>query len=83
VSSALPFVRMSVESSGRLGAPALTLLGDLADQAVQAGRPSLSPAAFISGGLWELLVIPVSVERVHRDTSLCADPDARSYPALY
>jgi hypothetical protein len=34
VSSALPFVLMSVESFARLWAPALTLLGDLADQAV-------------------------------------------------
>jgi hypothetical protein len=56
VSSALPFVPMSVESFGRLGAPALTLLGDLADQAVQAGGPGLSRAAFISGALWELSV---------------------------
>jgi hypothetical protein len=39
---------MSVEFFGRLGAPALTLLGDLADQAVQAGGPGLSRAAFIS-----------------------------------
>jgi hypothetical protein len=37
VASALPFVPMSVESFGRLGAPALMLLGDFADQAVQAG----------------------------------------------
>jgi hypothetical protein len=35
VSSALPFVPMSVESFGRLGIAALTLLGDLADKAVQ------------------------------------------------
>jgi hypothetical protein len=56
VSSALPFVPMSVESFGRLGAPALTLLGDLADQAVQAGGPGLSQAAFISGALRELSV---------------------------
>jgi hypothetical protein len=34
VSSALPFVPMLVKSFGRLEAPALTLLGDLADQAV-------------------------------------------------
>jgi hypothetical protein len=39
-----------------LGAPALTLLGDLADQAVQAGGPGLSQAAFISGALRELSV---------------------------
>jgi hypothetical protein len=56
VSSALPFVPMLVESFGRLGAPALTLLGDLADQAVQAGGPGLSRAAFISGALRELSV---------------------------
>jgi hypothetical protein len=45
---------LSVESFGRLGAPALTLLGDLTDQAVQAGGPGLSRAAFISGALREL-----------------------------
>jgi hypothetical protein len=57
VFSALPFVPMSVESFGRLSAPALTLLGDLAAQAVQAGRPGLSRAAFILGALWELSVV--------------------------
>jgi hypothetical protein len=51
VSSALPFVPVSVESFGCLGALALTQLGDLADQAVQAGAPCLSQAAFISGAL--------------------------------
>jgi hypothetical protein len=56
VSSALPFVPISVESFERLGAPALTLLGDLANQALQAGRPGLSRAAFISGALRELRV---------------------------
>jgi hypothetical protein len=56
VSSALAFVPMSVGSFGRLGAPALTLLRDLADQAVQAGEPGLSRAAFISGALRELTV---------------------------
>jgi hypothetical protein len=56
VSSALLFVLMSVKSFGRLGAPALTLLDDLADQAVQAGGPGLSRSAFISGALWELSV---------------------------
>jgi hypothetical protein len=56
VSSALPFVPISVESFGRLGAPALTLLGGLAGQAVLAGGPDLSRAAFISGALWELCV---------------------------
>jgi hypothetical protein len=50
VSSALPFEPMSVESLGRHGAPALALLGNLADQAVQAGGPGLSRA------LWELSV---------------------------
>jgi hypothetical protein len=40
---------MSVESFGRLGAPALTLLGNLADQAVQAGGPGLSRAASSRG----------------------------------
>jgi hypothetical protein len=66
VSSALPFVPMSVESFGRLGAPALTLLGDLADQAVQAGGPGLSWAAFISGALREL-----SVALCRGNASLC------------
>jgi hypothetical protein len=66
VSSALPFVPMSVESFGRLGAPALTLLGDLADQAVQAGGPGLSRAAFILGALREL-----SVALCRGNTSLC------------
>jgi hypothetical protein len=47
VSSALPFLPISIESFGRL--EALTLLGDLADQAVQAGGPGLSRAAFFSG----------------------------------
>jgi hypothetical protein len=66
VSSALPFVPMSVESFGRLGAPALTLLGDLADQAVQAGGPGLSRAAFILGALREL-----SVALCRGNASLC------------
>jgi hypothetical protein len=48
LSSALPFVPMLVESFRRLGAPGLNLLGDLADLVVQAGRPGLSRAAFIS-----------------------------------
>jgi hypothetical protein len=54
VSSALPFVPMSVESFGRLQAPALTQVADLADQAVQAGGPGHSRAAFISGAFLEL-----------------------------
>jgi hypothetical protein len=66
VSFALPFVPMSVESFGRLGAPALTLLGDLADQAVQAGGPGLSRAAFISWALWE-----PSVALCRGNASLC------------
>jgi hypothetical protein len=66
VSSALPFVPMSVESFGRLGVPTLTLLGDLADQAVQAGAPGLSRAAFISGTLREL-----SVALCRGNASLC------------
>jgi hypothetical protein len=66
VFSALPFVPMSVESFGRLGAPALTLLGDLADQAVQAGGPGLSRAAFISGALRER-----SVALCRGNASLC------------
>jgi hypothetical protein len=66
VSSALPFVPMSVESFGRLGAPALSLLEDLVDQAVQAGGPGLSRAAFISGALREL-----SVALCRGNASLC------------
>jgi hypothetical protein len=54
LSSTLPYVPMSVESFERLGAPALTLLGDLADQTVQTGRPGFSRAAFILGALREL-----------------------------
>jgi hypothetical protein len=45
VSSALPFVPMLAESFGRLGAPALTLLGDLAAQFRLAGLASLGPLA--------------------------------------
>jgi hypothetical protein len=59
-----PFVPILVESFGRLGA--LTLLGDLADQAVQAGGPGLSRAAFISGALREL-----SVALCRGNASLC------------
>jgi hypothetical protein len=66
VSTALPLLPMSVESFGRLGVPALTLLGDLADQAVQAGGPGLSRAAFISGALREL-----SVALCRGNASLC------------
>jgi hypothetical protein len=54
VSSGLLFVPLSVESFGRLGAPALSLLRSLADHAVLAGGPGLSHDAFISGALWEL-----------------------------
>jgi hypothetical protein len=54
VSSALPLCRC--RSFRRLGVPALTLLGDLADQAVQAGELGLFRAAFISGALWELKI---------------------------
>jgi hypothetical protein len=53
VSSGLPFVPLSVESFGRLGAPALLLLRSLADHAVQAWGPGLSRDAFISGALRE------------------------------
>jgi hypothetical protein len=42
VSSGLPFVPLSVESFGRLGAPALLLLRSLADHAVQARGLGLS-----------------------------------------
>jgi hypothetical protein len=75
VSSALPFVPMSVKSFRRLGAPALTLLGDLTDQAVQAGEPGLSRAAF-SGR------VPASVGRVRRDACRRLGSDAWSRPAL-
>jgi hypothetical protein len=54
VSSGLPFVTLSVESFGRLGAPALSLPRSLAYNAVQAGGPGLSRDAFISGALREL-----------------------------
>jgi hypothetical protein len=57
---------MSVESFGRLGAPALTLLGDMAAQAVQAGGLGLSQAAFISWALREL-----SVALCRGNASLC------------
>jgi hypothetical protein len=66
VSSALPFVPMSLEFFGRLGAPALTLLGVLADHAVQAGGPGLSQAPFISGAFQEL-----SVALCRGDATLC------------
>jgi hypothetical protein len=45
---------LMVESSGRLGAPALLLLRSLADHAVQAGGPGLSRDAVILGALREL-----------------------------
>jgi hypothetical protein len=54
VYSGLPFVPLSVELCGRLGALALSLLRSLADHAVQAGGPGLSRAAFISGAPREL-----------------------------
>jgi hypothetical protein len=73
VSSALPFVPMSVESFGRLGAPALTLPGDLADQAVQAGGPGLSRVAFISGAPREL-----SVALCRGNASLCRSVATRA-----
>jgi hypothetical protein len=53
VSSALPFVPMPVESFGRLE-PGPDAARGLGDQAVQAGGPGLSRAAFISGALREL-----------------------------
>jgi hypothetical protein len=48
VSSPLPFVPMLVKSYGPHEGPALTLLRDLADQTVQAGKPGLSQATFTS-----------------------------------
>jgi hypothetical protein len=44
---------MSVQSFGRLGAPTLTLLGDLAGQVVQVGGPGFFQTSFILGGLQE------------------------------
>jgi hypothetical protein len=88
VSSALPFVPMSVESFGRLGALALTLLGDLADQAVQASGPGLSRAAIISGALRELNValcqatVSLCWSGAYAATRASPDPYARSCPAL-
>jgi hypothetical protein len=51
VSSGLAFVPLSEELFGRLGAPALSLLRSLEDQAVKAGGPGLSRDAFILGAL--------------------------------
>jgi hypothetical protein len=65
-SFALPFVPMPVKSFRRLGAPALTLVGDLADQAVQVGGHGLFRAAFIAGALREL-----SVALCRGNASLC------------
>jgi hypothetical protein len=53
-----PSCRLSVESFGLLGVPALTLLGDLADQAVQAGGHGLSQAAKNSRGRSGSLALP-------------------------
>jgi hypothetical protein len=60
-----------MEWFGRLRAPAMLLLGSLADAAVQAGGPGLSHYAFISGAHWEL-----SVALCRGNTSLCS-------PGLY
>jgi hypothetical protein len=57
---------MSVEFFGRLEAPALTLLDDLADQAGQAGGLGLSWAVFILGVLRKL-----SVALCRVNASLC------------
>jgi hypothetical protein len=54
VSSCLPFVPLLMESFGRLGAPALSLLRSLVVYAVQAGGPGLSRDIFISGALRKL-----------------------------
>jgi hypothetical protein len=43
-----------LQSFGRLGAPALSLLRSLVDHAVQAGGPGLSRDAFVLGALREL-----------------------------
>jgi hypothetical protein len=84
VSSALPFVPMSVKSCVRLGAPALALLGGLTDQAMQAGGPSLHLGG--APGARRCPVprqcVPVSAGRVRRGASRWLGPDARSCPAL-
>jgi hypothetical protein len=67
VSSALPFVPMSVESFRRLGAPALTLLDDLADQAVQASRRAWP----LSGRIHRGKLRELSVTLCWGNVSLC------------
>jgi hypothetical protein len=79
---ALPFVPVLFESFGRLGAPALMLLGDLADQLVQAGGPGITWAALISALPFPGQRVPVSAGRVRHDAGLRPDPDARSCLAL-
>jgi hypothetical protein len=59
-------VPLSVESFGRLGAPALSLLRTLADHAVQAGGSGFSRDAFNSGALREL-----GVAMCRGNASLC------------
>jgi hypothetical protein len=71
VSSGLPFVPLSVESFGRLGAPALSLPHSLVDHAKQAGDPGLSRDAFISEALRELGV------------ALCRSDASLGRPGLY
>jgi hypothetical protein len=53
-SSGLPLVPLSVESLGRLGTLALSLLRSLADHVVQVWGPGLSQDAFIPGAHREL-----------------------------
>jgi hypothetical protein len=72
VSSALPFLLMLVESFGRLGAPALTLLGDLAGQVVQAGGPGLSLGGAPGAELYPLL----------GNSSLCQSGASRASVAM-
>jgi hypothetical protein len=72
----------------RLGAPALTLLGDMADQAVQAGGlasfglPSFGGAPGAQCCPLPSQRVPVWVGRVRRNAGLWPDPNARSCPAL-
>jgi hypothetical protein len=52
--SALPFVPLSVESFGRLGALAISFLRSFADEVVQAGGPCLTQDEFIAEVVQEL-----------------------------
>jgi hypothetical protein len=58
-----PFVPLSVESLGRLGEPDVSLLGSLADAAVQAGGPGLSHLVS-SWGLFGSSACPLPWQRI-------------------